>query len=365
MTTQYNSLNDRKWKRKILTIYWILFVIYLAAELASLIAGWRPEPNFLKAYLYHEVAVPLTTILLSVLTLEILSRYSKWNLDYMFIVAVTAMGGSLVITNASLPVTQAVMIVPISISVVFFDKRKILFATAASLVFIVFFYAFFNDEMNRDHIYYSLIIFSFILIGCCTSGMIAINRGTELLQNLSEKINSEAKLRAEREWAETIANNDGLTGLPNHKSFHDNLDRMIAAFQPNKDLLHLALMDIDNFKSVNDTYGHWVGDIVLKRVADKLKEGLENHAYIARYGGEEFGVLFQGRTDSEVLDLLEELRIGIEWIHFPEMDGRSVTVSIGMHKLEQSETKETLFKLTDGALYKAKRSGKNMLCNSE
>lgn len=337
-------------------------MIYLAAEGASFAAEWNAYPNYIATYLYNEVLFPLTAILTSILTLEILCRYTKWRLDYMFNIAGTIIAGALVITNPDIPVMQAVMIVPLCLSILFFEQKKVIFSAVTNLIFIICFYVFIYRGYFPENADLSIIVFSFIIVACCASGMIVVNRGRELLENLSDSIVSEVKLRAEKEWMESMSRTDALTGLANHKCFHDNLDQMIMSHPQDKTTIHLAIVDIDNFKSINDTFGHWVGDIVLKRISDSLKRTLQSNAFVSRYGGEEFGILFHGLSDASVLSMLEEARDQVEMIRCAEVQDRTVTVSIGLHKYNEAETKETLFKQADSALYEAKRKGKNRIC---
>lgn len=362
MNLMLNSLNNREWKQRILKIYWTFFIIYLIAEGASFIAEWNSYPNFIITYLHREVVFPLAAILTSILTLELLCRFTNRNLDYIFMITATIFAGILVMTNPEIPVMQAVMIVPLILSILFFEKKKVFFSAVTNLLFIIAFYFFNYHHSFSIHVQLSVIIISFTILASCAAGMIVVNRGRELLGNLRDSITSEVKLRAEKEWIETMSKMDALTGLANHKSFHDNLDQMLMARSQDKAAVHLALVDVDNFKSVNDTYGHWVGDIVLKRISDTLKATLQTNAFVSRYGGEEFGILFHGLSDSSVLAMLEEARGQIERIRYPEVEDRTVTVSMGLHKFNVTETKEMGFKQADSALYEAKRTGKNRIC---
>jgi diguanylate cyclase (GGDEF)-like protein len=123
--------------------------------------------------------------------------------------------------------------------------------------------------------------------------------------------------------------------------------------------LHLAIMDIDNFKSVNDTYGHKAGDVVLRTVANIARSKVSSNDIVARYGGEEFALLFTDKSFQEVYDLLEEIRTSIASTSHEVLQGLPVTVSIGLNKYTPGMGKEALFQGADTALYDAKHSGKN------
>ncbi|WP_347291303.1 diguanylate cyclase [Kluyvera georgiana] len=157
---------------------------------------------------------------------------------------------------------------------------------------------------------------------------------------------------------ETIKNEaltDGLTELKNRRAF----DNDIEFLQQSSDL-HLAIVDIDNFKAINDTYGHAVGDMVLKTVSDiglRLR-GLDNIT-LYRYGGEEIVVLFHGMTQHDALAFLERWRETCEQRHFRETNLR-VTFSGGIATKDDMRVEEALV-LADKRLYEAKRNGKNRI----
>jgi diguanylate cyclase (GGDEF)-like protein len=156
-----------------------------------------------------------------------------------------------------------------------------------------------------------------------------------------------------------LSKTDALTGLYNHKTFHEYVDTILTQNKLYSFQIQLAIIDIDNFKIVNDTYGHWTGDIVLKEVGKILQSSVTADDFVTRYGGEEFAVVFIGKTFPETLDILEKIRESIENHTFVELANKSVTVSIGVHNYLSSDGKELLFKYADEALYRAKRSGKN------
>jgi diguanylate cyclase len=339
----------------------------MLGEVISLAAGWESDPDYVVTYFYSSTALPILTMLLALLSLEILSRYTSMNLDYVFIVAATIIAGSLMITNDHIPVMQAVIFVPVCLSVLFFDKVKIVLSTFLNLIVVVCFYTFAESDVVAGFgpEPFSLIVISFILITCCAAGLLVVNRGAEVLSELRLKILSEISLQEEKAWIEEMSKTDALTGLANHKSFHEILDKITYSEEERlSSTIHLALADIDNFKAVNDIYGHWVGDIVLKEAATKLKDILQPYAVISRYGGEEFGILFQGVSDAEVIGKLEDARQAIALNRIAEMDSQHVTISMGVHKMQGTDSKETLFKRADAALYEAKRSGKNKLSKS-
>jgi diguanylate cyclase (GGDEF)-like protein len=126
--------------------------------------------------------------------------------------------------------------------------------------------------------------------------------------------------------------------------------------------LCLLIVDIDNFKRVNDIYGHHAGDEVLVAVADRLREGLRTYDIASRYGGEEFAIVLPDTTLSTGLEVAERLRKAVLSLNFKvPLDMVSVTISIGLAAFpsEHINSYNTLFTGADTALYRAKHNGRN------
>jgi diguanylate cyclase (GGDEF)-like protein len=156
---------------------------------------------------------------------------------------------------------------------------------------------------------------------------------------------------------------DELTGLNNLRHFHDSLAGEIERSRRFNQPVALVMLDIDDFKAVNDTYGHQQGDIVLGKVARVLRELSRDIDEAARYGGEEMAVILP-QTDLDGAELAaERMRQAIEQLSIERLDGDeplTVTASFGVASLpECAKDKESLIAEADAALYRAKRGGKN------
>jgi two-component system cell cycle response regulator len=168
-----------------------------------------------------------------------------------------------------------------------------------------------------------------------------------------------AKLHSE---IEKMATTDGLTGLLNHRLFQEKLTGEFKRLNRLSGPLSLLLADIDHFKKVNDTYGHPVGDLVLKGVSGVIRETIRDIDIPARYGGEEFAVILPGTDAVGAQKIAERLRRAVMAKTFTA-DGKTlkVTVSIGIATSpEDAESKEGLIEKADQALYHAKHGGRNM-----
>ena len=158
---------------------------------------------------------------------------------------------------------------------------------------------------------------------------------------------------------------DGLTSLFNRRYFETRLEQEIQRQRRQFDELSLLMVDLDNFKDLNDTQGHLVGDRVLREVADILRRAVRIFDVCARYGGEEFVILMPGANASTALRIAERIRRQVEQ-HFASglRSGSPVspTVSVGVSSAQPSTTRETLIAQADAALFQAKGAGKNVVC---
>ena len=154
---------------------------------------------------------------------------------------------------------------------------------------------------------------------------------------------------------------DPLTGVSNRKSFDERFAQEIARRGRGGTPSALLLWDIDNFKIINDSYGHLAGDRVLQSVAACFTSALRASDFVARIGGEEFAVLLGGLKLSEALNIANHVRTAVEGLrfHFRGTPVR-ITVSCGITELHQDEAAEAAFERADAALYRAKNGGRNL-----
>jgi len=160
---------------------------------------------------------------------------------------------------------------------------------------------------------------------------------------------------------ERMATTDGLTGLLNHRTFQGRLDEHLQAAQRYGRKLSLIICDIDHFKSVNDTYGHPVGDQVLRGVAGVLAREARTTDLVARYGGEEFAVVMPETDAAGGLVIAERIRERIaQQVTATSQGPLKVTMSLGVATSpEDGQKKAELIERADACLYFAKRHGRN------
>ena len=168
--------------------------------------------------------------------------------------------------------------------------------------------------------------------------------------------------RAESERLHELAVTDGLTQIANHRHFQDRLREEFRRAQRYDDPLALILVDLDHFKTVNDNFGHQVGDQVLTAMAACVKAAVRETDFVARYGGEEFAVLLPKTHLAGALTVAERITSEMQKIKAGP-NGLKVTASFGVSGFpgRSVNTSEQLVRTADEALYRAKREGRNKI----
>lgn len=161
-----------------------------------------------------------------------------------------------------------------------------------------------------------------------------------------------------------LATTDGKTGLYNHSYFQEHLVKSIDSASRYQSSFSLLMIDIDFFKKVNDSYGHQVGDEVLRLVAERLKESVRKVDLVARYGGEEMAIILDKANEIESMEIANNLvqRIGEETFSEPDGVPKKVTISVGVATFPvHGNTAAQLIEFADKALYRAKQNGRNQV----
>tara|TARA_R110002072_G_scaffold42064_19_gene118423 strand:+ start:7520 stop:8479 length:960 start_codon:yes stop_codon:yes gene_type:complete len=185
------------------------------------------------------------------------------------------------------------------------------------------------------------------------------------LTELRARVRSSLKMSALLRMLEQKAQIDGLSGLYNRAYFDDRFqeeyDRSMRHGQP----FSIALIDLDEFKQVNDTYGHPAGDMVISGVARLILQQCRNIDIACRYGGEEFVLIMPETTPAQAFTLCERIRAGCEALSWAQHPSRKVTLSCGVIGADDgnsiNSTPQALFEMVDRNLYQAKQNGRNQV----
>jgi two-component system chemotaxis response regulator CheY len=190
-------------------------------------------------------------------------------------------------------------------------------------------------------------------------------RVTALHQQLAHQ---QAELENLNDELTAIARRDPLTGLGNRRALEEDLGLLEARVARYGHRYCMALIDVDNFKSYNDTLGHQAGDEVLKRVTAELTGQVRGGDALYRYGGDEFLCIFPEQSLSTGTLAVERMRIGLEQLAIPHPDNPSgvITFSAGLAVIDTGHKKQArdLLKEADDALYRAKQLGRNRVARS-
>jgi len=169
-----------------------------------------------------------------------------------------------------------------------------------------------------------------------------------------------ASQQAQIEKLQTAVRIDGLTQLANRAYFDEKLSEMIRMLRRYNEPFSLMMIDVDNFKEINDSYGHPAGDRILKGVAFKIKESLRDSDFLARFGGDEFGLILMKAGGIPAADVAWKLCTNVRESRFV-LDSMpvNVTLSIGVAEADPDDSEESLLKRADRALYRVKETGRN------
>ena len=195
-----------------------------------------------------------------------------------------------------------------------------------------------------------------------------ISDNHQMEKSLSSMSDEICSLKSEMENLNIVAQTDELTSLFNRRAFEDEIQSHIQQYNQKHCASCLLVVDIDNFKLFNDTHGHLVGDKVLAYVALALKKTVKETDFVARYGGEEFVVLLPNTELNNALVVAETIRKKVADKKLTIGKGSkhslgSITISVGVSTLNDSDDRESYFVRADEALYRAKSSGRNCICS--
>ncbi|MFZ3053809.1 MAG: GGDEF domain-containing protein [Sulfuricurvum sp.] len=157
-----------------------------------------------------------------------------------------------------------------------------------------------------------------------------------------------------------LAHTDNLTQTKNVKAYKNEINKLISLYQRHQTVFSIILLDIDDFKSINDNYGHRVGDIVLTDMCSLIQKNIRTNDTLFRVGGEEFVILLPVTFLSEAKDVADKLKTIIV-NDLTTIENRQITVSIGVTEVHSEDTEDSMYRRVDELLYRSKHNGKNMV----
>lgn len=175
---------------------------------------------------------------------------------------------------------------------------------------------------------------------------------------------NELLLKQARDIAVAVAETDSLTGLYNRGGVMSRLDDYITRFKGTNEMLSVALIDLDYFKSINDRFGHSVGDNVIRHFADCCRSLFRDRDILGRVGGEEFLLVMPHTSEADATMAVERLRERLKQMNATNSPGTEYTFSAGVRAWQQEFTLDELYHQADQVLYHAKHAGRDRVSNS-
>ncbi len=340
--------------------YWVVVIVHFAIQIGCflLLDYDRTPADFMINVLFWPTAISITCILIAS---WIDRRFSSYSF-YVMSLASTVIAWTIIHVNYDIRIILAICLLPIFASVLFFSKKKVwmVFLMQMSAYLLVLF-----DPVYRLYLstFDTVSIPAFLILSTYVAQII-VTSGVEVLDDLQASMLAKQDLIVRNAITTKQSKTDGLTNLYNQSSFKDYYEKAFEYANSSGMSLHLALIDIDDFKSINDTYGHRVGDIILEKVSLIIQENITSSDIAARYGGEEFALLMFEQSFEQAYAQVEQIRQKLALMGHLELEGASITVSIGLKSYSPNLSKDKLFEEVDAYLYSAKRTGKNKTVTS-
>ncbi|MGM0804178.1 MAG: GGDEF domain-containing protein [Bacillota bacterium] len=347
-------LNHIAWNRKIINVFWVVIFVSVCVEVINSFFTSKPLEEFIGMY----IVLPTTLLIFMVCLAEWSFKKKTIYIDYIIIWTASMFSAILISVHYEMYVMYTSLFFPMLISTIYFKKKKVWLSFALSSITYLLLSTFhpvlknMNDVMDQISMICILLTSTAICVGI-------MSRGYEMAKELNKAQADHQDLMVKSTIMEKQVKTDALTGLYNHMAFYEYMDVLLLQAETFHYPVHLAVMDIDNFKKINDTYGHGIGDIVLKRIAKAIKDNVTTDDFVARYGGEEFVVILNDISEEQAFTLLEKVRLVIQGLEHPEVKQENITISTGLQTYRRGMHKQAFFEGADNSLYVAKRQGKN------
>lgn len=229
----------------------------------------------------------------------------------------------------------------------------ILFAILGYILVMLYIFLYEPERINIR-----LELFQLLAFTCSASVMLYTGSSINRLRDRAKK--QYVDLQEALELNKRLATTDELTGLYNRRYFMEQLAQQKALSERDDSDFVICYCDLDNFKQINDTFGHYTGDIVLKKFSEILDSSIREIDYAARFGGEEFVCLLVNTDVDNAMNITERIREGIEKYNFSDIaPALHATVSIGISNFKQFNTIQETLMSADNKMYRAKQLGRN------
>jgi diguanylate cyclase (GGDEF)-like protein len=351
-----------RWRKKLFRTNLLLTLMLFSVEiimffvLKKLTLIEQPILLYLKWFLVEPLLLNVAVLYIGHLVMKYIPENSVY-INYIPILQMTVICMVAACVHNIFSMTLCLLCFPLFATIMFSDKKMTRTIGIICYVFLIIALVFrkvsvyrpLNDKYFWADIFVSLAILTATFIFCNVLITFSQEKTDMIQEGYLEQIHMKEQL-----------NRDQKTGLYGHTIFMNTLEQKVESAKQLGNPFALAVIDIDDFKHVNDTYGHLKGDQVIISLADKMKKIFKEDQLIARYGGEEFAIIFSEKDLGQVSTRLEDLRCSFEKQRYDFMEDK-ITISIGIAAWKQGLTSEQIFEAADNAMYASKMEGKNRM----
>lgn len=312
------------------------------------------ESLFFENYFIAYVVFPTSINIIAIIAMILIERSDRFNERQKN--ASTVYGLYMMALNVSCVhsyfwAVSCCLMLPMLVSCIYADKRLMLSSSITAILSMVVSAIVSNFEHENTYFIVINTIIVFIMI------VVAYMLGTVMIDYSEENIREiENRIVKEHVFEERLKR-DQMTGLLNQNTFYEELEDEVEKAQNNNVIFALAIIDIDDFKRVNDTYGHEYGDIVLRKLSRIMTGCCDVDASIYRYGGEEFAIIFKNKTKMQAKATMDQILRKFREAKY-SFTNEMITMSCGICDYNGGSAKY-MFRRSDAALYEAKQNGKN------
>ncbi len=345
-----------RWCRSSIHLVWIFVATVLLVEICFFAMQLASDSNAdVYEYLVIYIVRPFIVYGILLAAMHLFSDYLLKKKRYvqqavMYLTAVSLGSLSIVWTHSDIAVAHMVLAFPVLLSVIYVERWALYYTFFLNLIFFfIFVYILpptypLNAGMRPSNI--NIVVMVAMMVGAFGLAGMLRKRQQVLIDGIVAAHNKSKQ--------------DSLTGLYNHAAFYERLDEYILQQKSDETGFCLIVLDIDNFKSVNDRFGHAVGDVVITTLVSTIKASLRKDEEAFRYGGEEFTVL-SSRSPQQGQELAEEIITNFRNTLSDTSWGTPVTCSAGVcaYNAERFGARREFFAAADEALYEAKSTGKD------
>jgi diguanylate cyclase (GGDEF)-like protein len=349
-----------RWRKKLLHTNLLLTMLVFLVEvlmyfvLKSLDLIEQPIMTYLNCFLIMPTIINILILYIGSIIMKHMLINSKY-INYIPVLQMAAICMVIASTHNIFSVTLCLFCFPLFTTIMFSDKKMTRTIGIVCFLFLIIAFLFRRFSVYRpknDRYFLAEVIVTMAILG----GSYILCK--VLIRFAEEKTDIIHQGYLQQIEMQELLNRDQKTGLYGQTIFMNTLDRMIEIANNTLETVAVAVIDIDDFKKVNDTYGHLKGDQVIIKLADMMKKNFNDSQFIARYGGEEFAIIFTEDEIKHGFNLLEDLRMEFETQKYSFMED-NITISIGIAIWRLGWTSEQLFEAADMAMYTSKSDGKN------